>query len=145
MRFDDVEALNKLILARRLGGNFLLNFGPSTEGIPPTDFYPYMKNLSKWITPNKEALFGGDMIKVDQSLSNVQMTRNGNSIYLHILPEMKADKIILDKKLDIQEMRLLSSNTIIAFKNKKGGYTISRRKNNLDKNDYYVLKVTVKE
>ena len=144
LRFDDREALNKLILARSLGGNFLLDIGPSPEGNPPDGFYPYMDNLAKWIRPNKDALFGPGFKAVDPTLSNVPLTRKEAVLYLHLLPGTKENELYLKTSQEIASVKFLESGRELKFKQQNVSYSIPVKKNKLDGPDYYVLEVRFK-
>ena len=143
LRFDDKEALRLLIKARSLGGNFLLNIGPSSSGVPPKDFYPYMQQLSKWIQPNKEALLGSGFEKTNSKLSNVMISKKGNIFYLHILPGTSVTDIELLADIDVKKMYLLAEHKKIRYNRQDEIYVISINKNHLSNNNYHVIAVEI--
>ena len=145
LRFGADEALRQLVLARSLGGNFLLNIGPSGEGVPPEGFYPYMTELSGWIGPNRKALFGKNVKPVKDISSNVMLTQNNGVLYLHVLPGDKKAQVSLGSTKEVKKMNILASGKKVRFSKKKGEYVISKKKNRLSADAYTVIEVHFKE
>jgi alpha-L-fucosidase len=145
LRFDAKEALRQLVLARSLGGNFLLNIGPSGEGLPPEGFYPYMTELAAWIGPDKEALFGKDVTPAPNVTANVMTTRKDGILCLHILPGDKNDTVIINDVGEVKKMKVFSTGKKIRFNKKEGKYIISKKKNKLLNDNYSVIEVYLKK
>ncbi len=144
LRFGAKEALEKLIHARTLGGNFLLNIGPSGEGIPPDGFYDHMEELKEWIWPNREALLGKQVGPANQKLANVPLTKGENVLYLHLLPGGKKDIVTLKNEIEIKKIMLLGTGEKISFKKNQKENQVSKRKNSIKNSVYSVLKVYLK-
>ncbi|WP_223549068.1 alpha-L-fucosidase [Aestuariivivens sp. NBU2969] len=145
LRFSAKEALDKLILARSLGGNFLINIGPSGNGVPPKDFYKNMAQLAEWIVPNKEALFGKELLPAPKEWANAPITKHRNALYLHVLPNRLDDKVSLFYNGKIGRVTNLSSGKKINIKKEKNGYSFSLKKSKLDFDTYQVIKVEIKK
>ena len=145
LRFGADEALRQLVLARSLGGNFLLNIGPSGKGVPPEGFYPNMTELSGWIGPNRKALFGKNVKPVKDISSNVMLTQNNGVLYLHVLPGDKKAQVTLGSTKEVKKMNVLASGKKVRFSKKKGEYMISKKKNRLSADAYTVIEVHFKE
>ena len=141
LRFDDKEALNKLLLARSMGGNFLLNIGPSGEGLPPDGFYAYMQQLGRMIKPHKSTLFGKGVKAVESVNSNVYMTKKNSHLYLHISPAKTDDRVVLDPDFDVKKMKLLTSGKKVKYYYDDDGLYFSKKENQMTTGNYYVIEV----
>ena len=77
-----------LAASRSLGGNFLINAGPSGDGDMHPNFYKQTDSIARWMQHSKESVIGAGPTPGVQ-LSNVMITTRGNDWYLHLLPDFK--------------------------------------------------------
>jgi alpha-L-fucosidase len=75
------------------GGNFLLNVGPTAEGLIPPESVERLAEMGKWMKVNGEAIYG-TMASPFVSLPWGRCTSKGNDLYLIVLdwPESEKDK-----------------------------------------------------
>jgi alpha-L-fucosidase len=70
------------------GGNYLLNVGPTPEGLIPQPCIDRLEKVGEWMSVNGEAIYGtsasvfGD--SVASSVSNWRCTTKPGKIYLHL-------------------------------------------------------------
>ena len=65
------------------GGNFLLNVGPTSEGLIPAPCVERLKEIGKWMEKNGEAIYGTSASPFAW-LSWGRCTRKGQKLYLHV-------------------------------------------------------------
>lgn len=82
------------VQARTLGGNFLVNAGPSPEGDMHPNYYKQIGILKRWMAYGKESLYGTG-VTPGPELCNVPLTTRGDSIiYAHLL-QKSSDQVSL--------------------------------------------------
>lgn len=83
--------MEHFIAARSLGGNFLINAGPSGSGDMHPNWYREAALLEEWMQTGAESVFGtGPTPGVERS--NAPLTTRGGDIwYVHVLPDLKRE------------------------------------------------------
>ncbi len=83
------------------GGNFLLNVGPTSEGLIPQPSIDRLKKVGEWMKVNSEAIYGTKPSPFPY-LSFGRATLKGQKIYLHVIdwPKDGSLKIPLENKVD---------------------------------------------
>lgn len=81
--------MEHFVAARSLGGNFLINVGPSGSGDMHPNYYQEIDRLKDWMVTGAESVFGtGPTPGVERS--NAPLTTRGADIwYIHVLPDLK--------------------------------------------------------
>ena len=77
------DILYKLIDITSKGGNFLLNVGPTSEGIIPQVCVNTLKDVGTWLQINGDAIYGTTASPFNY-LSWGRATRKGQKVYLHV-------------------------------------------------------------
>jgi alpha-L-fucosidase len=89
-RKDDQSWKSTQTLVRNLidcaskGGNYLLNIGPTSEGLFPDASVKRLKAIGDWMRINGEAIYGTTASPFHQQLSWGRCTRKGDKLYLHV-------------------------------------------------------------
>jgi len=78
------ELIQKLAEIVSKGGNFLLNIGPKPDGSLPEDQVSALEGVGPWMAVNSESIYGTTRSPFDR-LSWGYATRNGKTVYLHVL------------------------------------------------------------
>jgi len=78
------EIIRRLVVIVSKGGNYLLNIGPTGEGIIPAPSVDILKKVGEWMKENKESIYGTSPSPFPQELGWGQCTFSGNRIYLHV-------------------------------------------------------------
>ena len=94
------ELLLKLSEIVSKGGNFLLNVGPTSEGLIPAPSIERLKYIGKWMKKNSDAIYGTTASPFPW-LPWGRATRKGNVIYLHVYdwPQEGVLKVPLQNKV----------------------------------------------
>jgi alpha-L-fucosidase len=66
------------------GGNYLLNVGPTAEGLIPAASVERLGAIGQWMKVNSEAIYGTTASPFTTQLTWGRATRKGNTVYLHV-------------------------------------------------------------
>jgi alpha-L-fucosidase len=77
------QLIHNLIDIASKGGNYLLNVGPTAEGVIPEPEVQRLAAMGQWLKDNGEAIYGTTASPFP-SLAWGRSTRKGNTLYLHV-------------------------------------------------------------
>jgi alpha-L-fucosidase len=81
------------------GGNFLLNVGPTAEGVIPPESVERLKAVGRWMAANGEAIYATEASPFPRRLPWGRITRrqdgHNTSLYLHIWEWPESGKLLL--------------------------------------------------
>lgn len=77
------DLIRKLIHIASMGGNFLLNVGPTASGVIPQGQLDRLAEVGAWLGKNGDAIYGTTRGPF-QSLTWGSVTRRGQRLYLHV-------------------------------------------------------------
>jgi alpha-L-fucosidase len=106
--------LHNLIDIASKGGNYLLNVGPTSEGVIPEPSVDRLKEIGAWMKVNGEAIYGTTATPFKEQpvwgRCTKKVAKNGATIYLHVF-EWPTDGKLVVPALDgkIKSARLLAS------------------------------------
>jgi len=78
------EIIRRLVSVVSKGGNYLLNVGPTGEGIIPKPSVDILTKVGQWIQQNSESIYATSPSPFPYELSWGFSTLKGNKIYLHV-------------------------------------------------------------
>jgi alpha-L-fucosidase len=84
------KIVRNLIDIASKGGNYLLNVGPTAEGLIPQPSIERLAGVGKWMKVNGESIYGTTASPFAQQLPFGRATSKGDRIYLHVF-EWPAD------------------------------------------------------
>ena len=118
------ELLMKLVDIVSKGGNFLLNVGPTSEGIIPQVCQQNLKEMGEWLKLNGDAVYGtkGSPFPF---LSWGRATRKGQTLYLHVFDWPK------DGQLDVPLGNKITKAYLLADRKKNLLVTQSKGKSTI--------------
>lgn len=66
------------------GGNYLLNVGPTAEGIIPDGSVSVLEKVGDWMSRNGDSIYGTSASPLDQTPKWGRVTRKGHRLFLHV-------------------------------------------------------------
>lgn len=120
---SSTELIRKLVDIVSKGGNYLLNVGPTAEGLIPQPSVERLQEIGRWLAVNGESVYDTRPGPI-QGLPNLRTTRRGETIYLHLF-EWPAHKDLHLPGLAVQNARLLADGSLLTAVQKSGGTVIT--------------------
>jgi alpha-L-fucosidase len=106
------------------GGNYLLNIGPTSEGLVPSESVTRLQQIGKWMEVNGEAIHGTTSSPFNY-LSWGRATRKGQTLYLHVFEWPASGVLYVPLQNTVGSARLLAGNKTLTFKTDATGVAIS--------------------
>lgn len=93
------------------GGNYLLNVGPTAEGLIPTPSIDRLKEIGEWMKINGESVYG-TLASPFHYLSWGRCTQKNNKLYLHVFDWPKDGQLSVPLLNKVKKAYLLSNPEI---------------------------------
>jgi alpha-L-fucosidase len=125
IRFDDhnhkstQRLINNLVRSASMGGNYLLNVGPTAQGIILPEHAHRLRQIGDWLKPNGDSIYGTRQGVIPPSRQTVSTYKDGVH-YIHILQYL-SDCISLESvPQSIKSAELLNKGKPFAMQSKDG-------------------------
>ena len=115
------DLLRKLVEVASKDGNYLLNVGPTAEGVIPEASVERLEAIGRWLAINGESIYGtrgGDL----QGLDGLRATQKGETLYVHVLDWPTDGQVRLPAR--ISGARLLVDGSPLAVRSSGDGSTV---------------------
>lgn len=99
--------IRNLVDCASKGGNYLLNVGPTAEGLIPQESIDRLAQVGKWMKVNGESIYGTSASPF-RSLSWGRCTRKGAKLFLHVFSRPADGALLVPMKGTITSAYLLS-------------------------------------
>jgi alpha-L-fucosidase len=118
------DLVHKLVDIASKGGNYLLNVGPTAEGVIPQPSVERMQAIGAWLKTNGEAVYGTRPGPL-QGIEGYRTTRRGSTVLLHVF-DWPADGIVRMPALPgaLSSPRLLANGTPLEVQRDGDGWQI---------------------
>jgi alpha-L-fucosidase len=90
------QLLHILVDCSSKGGNYLLNVGPTSEGLIPAPSIERLKEMGAWMKVNGESIYGTTASTIGKPKWG-RSTTKGEVIYLHVFDWPKDGKLLVEK------------------------------------------------
>jgi len=115
------------VLARSasVGGNFLLNVGPTPEGEIPALHQERLRAVGQWLVENGASIYatrGGAIPPTRESVS----TRRGEHHFVHVLDDVSDCVILTGVPANVQRARLLATGQALQIEREGGNFFVSK-------------------
>ncbi len=104
---SDTTLIRNLVDIASKGGNFLLNVGPTAQGLIPIPSVDRLKAIGSWLKVNGESIYGTEASPVEKPAWG-RYTVKGNRIYAHVFDWPADGKLTLEGIDGIQGAWLLA-------------------------------------
>jgi len=78
------EIIRRMVAVVSKGGNYLLNIGPTGEGVIPQPSVDILKRVGDWVSQNGESIYGSSPSPFPSELPWGYCTRKESLLYLHV-------------------------------------------------------------
>ena len=113
------DVIEKLVILRAWGGNFLANMGPMADGSIPKEAFEAWKDMGTWMKHSGESIYhvkGGNFPEKDNQPTTVKK----DTTYVHVYPNFHKKVIVGDVKNAPKSATLLRTGEPIAVSFKDG-------------------------
>lgn len=96
---DHILQLLLKIVSR--GGNYLLNVGPTADGVVPEACVEVLNQVGKYVTENSEAIYGTKTVGIyPYDIPGIEFTRRDHKLYVHVLsPRIRIELLNIGNSL----------------------------------------------
>ncbi|MBI3960686.1 MAG: alpha-L-fucosidase [Chloroflexi bacterium] len=108
---SSTELIQKLVDIVSKGGNYLLNVGPTAEGVIPQPSVERLQEMGRWMAANGESVYGTKPGPV-QGREDIRTARAGERVYLHLFT-WPADGLLRVEGLTGDSARLLANGVAL--------------------------------
>jgi alpha-L-fucosidase len=92
---SSAEMIRMLIDIASKGGNYLLNVGPTSEGLIPEPSVQRLAEIGKWMKVNGEAIHGTTAGPFSKAPAWGRVTQQSGKLYLHVFDWPKDGKLVV--------------------------------------------------
>ena len=92
------DLIRKLVDIASKGGNYLLNIGPTSEGLFPPESVDRLRDIGKWMKLNSESIYGTSASPFSQlnwGRCTQKMVGDKTYLYLHVFDRPSNGKLVL--------------------------------------------------
>ncbi len=122
------ELLRNLIDIASKGGNYLLNIGPTGEGLVPQPTIERLQEMGKWMDLNGESIYGttaSPFEKLAWGRCTTKKHENGTTLYLHVFDWPKDGKLLIPGLQNtVKSAKLLVSDTKVKSEKTPNGIVL---------------------
>jgi alpha-L-fucosidase len=108
------------------GGNYLLNVGPTAEGVIPQPSVDRLREVGQWMSRNGEAIYGTTASPFSTQLGFGRATSKPGRVYLHVFDWPKDGKLRVPswEKMVTKSYLLESPRQKLKFTKDSNGITL---------------------
>lgn len=94
------------------GGNFLLNVGPTADGVFPPEATERLAAIGQWMGANGASIHATESGPFRQAPFDGRVTRKGDTLYLHVFDWPTADLTLAGLKTPVKSARVLGGERL---------------------------------
>ena len=101
--------IKQLVMVGSRGGNYLLNVGPTSEGVIPQPSVERLTQVGEWLKANSEAVYGADPSPIAYDLPWGIITTKPGKVYLHVFNWPQKHLTLYGLKSDVENAYFLAN------------------------------------
>ena len=101
------QLIHHLIDAASKGGNYLLNVGPTAEGLFPQESIDRLADIGRWMKVNSEAIYGTTASPIATPAWG-RITQKRDRLYLHVFDAPADGQLVLPLQANVRRAYLLA-------------------------------------
>jgi len=122
---SDTMLIRNLVDIASKGGNFLLNVGPTAEGLIPEPSVERLQSMGSWLKVNGEAIYGSQASPFSRPEWG-RYTQKGDVVYAHIFDWPADNKLLVESSQDVfTKATLLDGKIKLDLEAVDGGVVVS--------------------
>mgnify|MGYP002347304421 FL=1 len=102
------QLLHHLIDSASKGGNYLLNVGPTAEGLIPAASLERLAHIGRWMKTNSESIYGTTASPIPTPTWG-RITQKPDRLYLHIFDAPADGQLVLPLRANVRRASLLAA------------------------------------
>jgi alpha-L-fucosidase len=107
--------IRQLVQVISQGGNYLLNVGPTSEGLIPQPSVERLAEVGKWLKLNKDAVYGAGPSPFPYDLPWGIITTKPGKMYLHVYNWPQKSLVLYGLKSKVRRAYLLANGRALKF------------------------------
>jgi len=107
--------IQQLVQVSSRGGNYLLNVGPTSEGLIPQPSVERLREVGKWLKLNSDAVYGASPSPFPYELPWGLLTTKPGKVFLHVFKWPQQALVIYGLKSKVRRAYLLSNKKALKF------------------------------
>src|SRR6266853_1718348 len=111
--------IRQLATTSSRGGNYLLNVGPTSQGVIPPESVERLAEMGKWMSANNESIYGTAGNPFPYELPWGVVTSKPGKLYLHVFNWPQNGLTIYGIQSKIERASLLASHSPVTFTQKE--------------------------
>jgi alpha-L-fucosidase len=118
---DDHNWKSPQIIIRQLattssrGGNYLLNVGPTSEGVIPPESVSRLAEVGKWMKANSDSIYGTSASPYPYDFSWGLITAKPGRLYLHVFNWPQKELVLYGLGSKVERATLLANHAAVKF------------------------------
>jgi alpha-L-fucosidase len=105
------DLIHKLVDIVSKGGNFLLNVGPTAEGLIPQASVERLAAMGKWLQVNGDSIYGTQASPFRSLPFEGRCTRKADKLYLHIFRWVPGPVVLQGLRMSVVSVHFLADQT----------------------------------
>ena len=111
--------IRQLVQVISQGGNYLLNIGPTSEGLVPQPSVERLGQVGDWLKKNSESVYGAGPSPFPYQFPWGIITAKPGKLYLHVFDWPKKQLVLYGIKSKVRNARLLATGDKLMFEQKE--------------------------
>ena len=100
--------IRQLVDVASKNGNYLLNVGPTSEGLIPQPSVERLREVGQWMKVNSEAVYGAEPSPFPYEFEWGSITRKPGKLYLHLIDWPAGEFVLYGLQSPVRAARLLA-------------------------------------